>query len=468
MKSFFKSVGMAILGGAVVLGSYKMFFEEPQSPLSLSSDSQTTQLPVQQVAYTGSAPINTIDFTEAAERTVHAVVHVKNTTLAKGAVSMTDLMYGRTPYREAVGSGSGVIITQDGYIVTNNHVIANSTNLEVTLNNNKSYPAKVVGTDEKSDIALLKIETDEELPYVTFGDSNQVKIGEWVLAVGNPFNLNSTVTAGIISAKGRDLQGDSSQIQSFLQTDAAVNPGNSGGALVNTRGELIGINTAIASRTGSYVGYSFAVPSNNARKIIEDIMEYGFVQKGMLGISGRDLNGKLAGELGLKEAEGIYVGNVVEASGAAKAGVRVGDIITKINGMKIRNFADLTGFVNSKNPGDVVTAVVMRDGSAKQIQIEITKNNTVSVPQLEMELRNLNAQDKKVYGTKAGVKVERTTGSLARYDMRDYVITAINDNKVTDVDQLQRILRSIGARETVLIEMKNTSGEVERFRYTID
>jgi Do/DeqQ family serine protease len=468
MKSFFKSVGIAILGGAVVLGSYKMFFEQPQSKLSLSNDAQTSKLPVQQVGYTGSAPINTVDFTEAAERTIHAVVHVKNTTLAKGAVSMADLMYGRTPYREAVGTGSGVIITQDGYIVTNNHVIAKSTNLEVTLNNNKSYPAKLVGTDEKSDIALLKIETDEELPYMTFGDSNQVKIGEWVLAVGNPFNLNSTVTAGIISAKGRDLQGDSSQIQSFLQTDAAVNPGNSGGALVNTRGELIGINTAIASRTGSYVGYSFAVPSNNARKIIEDIMEYGFVQKGMLGISGRDLNGKLAGELGIKEAEGIYVGSVLEASGAAKAGVRVGDIITKINGIKIRNFADLTGFVNSKNPGDVVMAVVMRDGNAKQIKIEITKNNTVSVPQLEMDLRDLNAQDKKIYGTKAGVKVERTTGSLARYDMRDYVIIAINDNKVTDIVQLKSILRNIGAGETVLIEMKNTRDEVERFRYTID
>ncbi|MDP5100827.1 MAG: trypsin-like peptidase domain-containing protein, partial [Nonlabens sp.] len=345
MKSFFKSVGMAVLGGAVVLGSYKMFFEESELTSLTTSSEISNKLPVQQVAYTGSAPINTVDFTEAADRTIHAVVHVKNTTSASGAITMQDLMYGRTPSREAVGTGSGVIITQDGYIVTNNHVIAKSKNLEVTLNNNKSYPAKLIGTDEKSDIALLKIETDEELPYITFGDSNQTRIGEWVLAVGNPFNLNSTVTAGIVSAKGRDLAGDGSQIQSFIQTDAAVNPGNSGGALVNTRGELIGINTAIASRTGSYVGYSFAVPSNNARKIIEDIMEYGFVQKGMLGISGRDLNGKLAGELNLDQAEGIYVGNVVENSGAAEAGVRVGDIITKINGIKIRNFADLTGFV---------------------------------------------------------------------------------------------------------------------------
>lgn len=468
MKSFFKSVGMAVLGGAVVLGSYKMFFEESELPSLTTSSEISNKLPVQQVAYTGSAPINTVDFTEAADRTVHAVVHVKNTTSSSGVITMQDLMYGRMPSREAVGTGSGVIITQDGYIVTNNHVIAKSRNLEVTLNNNKSYPAKLIGTDEKSDIALLKIETDEELPYITFGDSNQTRIGEWVLAVGNPFNLNSTVTAGIVSAKGRDLAGDGSQIQSFLQTDAAVNPGNSGGALVNTRGELIGINTAIASRTGSYVGYSFAVPSNNARKIIEDIMEYGFVQKGMLGISGRDLNGKLAGELNLDQAEGIYVGNVVENSGAAEAGVRVGDIITKINGIKIRNFADLTGFVNSKNPGDIVNAIIIRDGKTKEIDIEITKNNTVSVPQLEMEVRNLNSQDKKTYNTKTGVKVERTTGSLARYNMTDFIITSINDTKVTNTDQLQSILRNLSSRETVLIEMKNSRGETERFRYTVD
>lgn len=466
MKSFLKSVGMAMLGGAVVLGSYKMFFEEPQSRITVAN-SNSQKLPVQQVSYTG-APINTVDFTEAAEQTVHAVVHVKNTTASRGVMTMADLMYGRMPLRESVGTGSGVIITQDGYIVTNNHVIAQSKNLEVTLNNNKTYPAKLVGTDERSDIALLKIETDEELPYVIFGDSNQTKIGEWVLAVGNPFNLNSTVTAGIVSAKGRDLDGDSSKVQSFIQTDAAVNPGNSGGALVNTRGELIGINTAIASRTGSYVGYSFAVPSNNARKIIEDIMEYGFVQKGMLGISGRDLNGKLAGELGLNQAEGIYIGEVVPNTGAAKAGLRKGDIITKINGLKIRNFADLTGFVNSKNPGDTVTAVVIRDGKSKEVAIEITKNTTLSIPQLEMDLRDLNSEEKKVYGTKKGVKVERTTGSLARYNMTDYIITAINDNEITSVNQLQQLVRNLGSRETVIIEMKNKKGEIERFRYTLD
>ncbi len=467
MKSFLKSVGMAMLGGAVVLGSYKMFFEEPQSRITVASSNNTQKLPVQQVSYNG-APINTVDFTEAAEQTVHAVVHVKNTTASRGAMTMADLMYGRMPSRESVGTGSGVIITQDGYIVTNNHVIAQSKNLEVTLNNNKTYPAKLVGTDERSDIALLKIETDEDLPYVIFGDSNQTKVGEWVLAVGNPFNLNSTVTAGIVSAKGRDLDGGGAKVQSFIQTDAAVNPGNSGGALVNTRGELIGINTAIASRTGSYVGYSFAVPSNNARKIIEDIMEYGFVQKGMLGISGRDLNGKLAGELGLNQAEGIYIGEVVPNTGAAKAGLRKGDIITNINGLKIRNFADLTGFVNSKNPGDTVTAIVIRDGKAKEIAIEISKNTTLSIPQLEMDLRDLNNEEKKVYGTKKGAKVERTTGSLARYNMTDYIITAINDNEITSVSQLQQIVRNLGSRETIIIEMKNKQGEIERFRYTLD
>lgn len=466
MKSIIKSIGMAALGGVMVLGSYKIFFEE--SPAVITAVAKESKTPLQQVAYTGSAPINTVDFTDAADATIHAVVHVKNTTLARGAATIADLYYGRSPYREAVGSGSGVIITQDGYIVTNNHVIAKSTNLEVTLNNNKTYKAKLVGADEKSDIALLKIETNEALPYVTFGDSDSTRIGEWVLAVGNPFNLNSTVTAGIVSAKGRDLKGDGTQIQSFIQTDAAVNPGNSGGALVNTRGELIGINTAIASQTGSYVGYSFAVPSNNARKIIENIMEYGFVQKGMIGISGRDLDGTFAGELGIKQTEGIYVANVVENSGAAKSGIRKGDIITKIDGIKIRNFADLTGFVNSKNPGDVVRATVYRDGNYKEMNIEITKNSTVSLSQIEMDVRNLTSKEKEAYKSKTGVKIERTLGNLARYDMNDYIITSINGTAVKDIDQLQNLLRNVSSRETILIEMKNSAGEVERFRYTVD
>ncbi len=312
MKSFIKTLGIAILGGAIVLGSYKFFFEENSQQFKYPETIQTKETtPVSSVNYLASSSIAGIDFTEAAEKTVHAVVHVKNKTIARVRQSWSDVRSGRVPYREAIGTGSGVIITEDGYIVTNNHVIENARELEVTLNNNKTYKATLIGTEPNSDIALLKIETDEILPYIIFGNSDQTKIGDWVLAVGNPFNLTSTVTAGIISAKGRDLDATDSNVQSFIQTDAAVNPGNSGGALVNINGELIGINTAIASKTGSYVGYSFAVPSNNARKIINDIMEFGFVQKGMLGIRGGDLNGNIAKELGINETEGIVVSEVV-------------------------------------------------------------------------------------------------------------------------------------------------------------
>ena len=471
MKSLIKNFGMAVLGGAVVLGTYKIAFE-PESQIAaqqsqqVANEVQTPVLPVKNVNYTNS--IEGIDFTEAAEKTVHAVVHVKNTTIARGGMSIADLMYGRTPYRQAVGTGSGVIITGDGYIVTNNHVIENAQSLEVTLNNNKTYKAELVGTEPNSDIALLKIEADEELPYVVFGDSNQAKIGEWVLAVGNPFNLTSTVTAGIISAKGRDLDERDRKMQSFIQTDAAVNPGNSGGALVNQNGELIGINTAIASRTGSYVGYSFAVPSNNARKIIEDLMEFGFVQKGMLGISGTDLNGNIADEMGIDESEGIYVAKVVENSGAAKANLKNGDIIKSIDGLKMKTFADLTGYISSKNPGDIVYVNYLRNGVQKQAQIEITKNNTVLIPQIEMEVRNLFKEDQKIFDTKKGVRITRTTGELSRYDMRDYIITKVNDYEITNIDDLQEILREVNPRETLLIQMKNSRGEVERFRYTID
>jgi len=469
MKSFIKTLGIAILGGAVVLGSYKFFFEEDllQHTYSKQKHIEDT-LPVSPVNYVTATSIAGVDFTQAAEKTVHAVVHVKNKTLARVPQSWSDLRSGRVPYREAIGSGSGVIITEDGYIVTNNHVIDKARDLEVTLNNNKTYKAQLIGTEPNSDIALLKIDTDEDLPYIVFGDSDQTKIGEWVLAVGNPFNLNSTVTAGIISAKGRDLDETDANVQSFIQTDAAVNPGNSGGALVNTNGELIGINTAIASKTGSYVGYSFAVPSNNARKIINDLMEFGFVQKGMLGISGGQLNGNIADELGIDESEGIFVSEVVENSGAAIAGLRSGDVITKIDDIQLQKFSDLTGYINSKNPGDVVVAKVLRNKNFIDVRIELTKNNTASIPSIGMNLRNLTDDDRKKFKVSDGVKIVATTGGLSRYDMSNYIITKINDEEVKNIEDVQQILRSLPPSATILIQMKNSAGETERFRYTMD
>ena len=277
MKKIASLLVVSVFAGAITLGGYKMFFEQHSYVFT-----ENTGTPFAPVSYTPTsakgAGINEVDFTTAAETTVNAVVHVKNVTINSGPKSIMDILYGYKPDAtpQIQGAGSGVIISPDGYIVTNNHVIDGASQLQVTLNNNTTYQATLIGTDPNSDIALIKIDADQKLPYLAFGDSDNTKIGEWVLAVGNPFNLTSTVTAGIVSAKARSLGGSN---QSFIQTDAAVNPGNSGGALVNTNGDLIGVNTAITSQTGSYVGYSFAVPSNIAKKVIDDILEYGNVQK---------------------------------------------------------------------------------------------------------------------------------------------------------------------------------------------
>ncbi|PIV48902.1 MAG: serine protease, partial [Flavobacteriaceae bacterium CG02_land_8_20_14_3_00_34_13] len=283
MKKYASLFIIAIFSGVITLGGYKFFMEKTST---LVSDNQKELAQFVPTNYTSTNFVEgtNIDFTFAAEKTVHAVVHVKNKTTTISPTNMYELLYGRGQEREVVGFGSGVIISPDGYIVTNNHVIANATQIEVVLNNNQTYIAELIGTDPKTDIALLKVKADSDLPYVPFANSNQIKIGEWVLAVGNPFNLTSTVTAGIVSAKARNLNEFDGNPQSFIQTDAAVNRGNSGGALVNIQGELVGINTAITSQTGAFIGYSFAVPSNIARKVVEDILEYGNVQRAVLGI----------------------------------------------------------------------------------------------------------------------------------------------------------------------------------------
>ncbi|MGB3591014.1 MAG: trypsin-like peptidase domain-containing protein [Nonlabens sp.] len=474
MKGFLKTLGAAILGGAIVLGTVELISDHDDQREPATTAAFFNELPVHDTAAqqvntgTSYAMMNDagIDFTEAAEKTVNSVVHVFNKTVTTGYRNRRDLYYGKKSQREAIGTGSGVIITPDGYIVTNNHVIDNATELRVTLNNRKEYKAELIGTEPGSDIALLKIETDEELPYVVFGDSDQTRLGEWVLAIGNPFNLTSTVTAGIISAKGRDLNEQDPVLQNFIQTDAAVNPGNSGGALVNTNGELIGINTAIASKTGSYVGYSFAVPSNNARKIIQDLMEYGSVQKGMLGIAGTPINGALANRDNLPVAEGILIGNIVPGSGADKAAARTGDIITYIDAIKVRSFADLSGYVGSKNPGDVVQIRVLRNGRELTLPVTITLNTTVTIPELDMQVRELNDAEKKLYKVSKGVKILRTVGELAaqQIDLSDYVITKINGEEVDNVDTLKSIMQDASRYRYQILEMKNSAGETERVR----
>ena len=315
------------------------------------------------------------DLTFAANKSIDAVVHVKNTSIVKDSDSWALQFFYGDDSRKKIGTGSGVIISPDGYIITNFHVIENSTEVIVTTNDNREYEAEIIGFDEINDIAVLKIDTDSNLDYIFFGDSDSTLIGEWVLAVGNPYNLNSTVTAGIISSKSRDLNEFDQKNQSFIQTDAAVNFGNSGGALVNIQGELIGINTLIQSMTGGYVGYSFAVPSNTVRKIFEDILEYGDVQKGLLGVRGVALRSSYSKQLKIDETEGFYIDVIEPGFGADNAGLQKGDIIKSVDDVKINRFSDLSGYLSSKRPGDRVSVKYIRDKQLITVSVTLKKDS---------------------------------------------------------------------------------------------
>ncbi|MEM5538112.1 trypsin-like peptidase domain-containing protein [Olleya sp. AS48] len=467
MKKMLTLVLVSVLGGAITLGTYKTFLEKDNAQIATNTiQDNPVFLPTNYKTTTTALAANDgISFTNAADKTVHAVVHVKNVALNTAQPTLQDLFYGRVPQKRQLGTGSGVIISPDGYIITNNHVIEDSQQLSVTLNDNRTLTAKIIGTDPKTDIALLKVESDEQLPYTTFGDSDTAKIGEWVLAVGNPFNLTSTVTAGIISAKSRDLSGQSTQ--SFIQTDAAVNPGNSGGALVNTAGELIGINTAITSQTGSYIGYSFAVPSNIAKKVVQDIMEFGNVQNGILGVIGGSLNSTYAEKLGVAETEGFYVDDVEEDTGAAEAGIKSGDIIKMIDNIKIKKFSDLRGFLDAKRPNDVVNVTLLRDGQTKEVAVTLLKNNTYILPVIGV-IKNAKPEDLKKYKTKNGVKITKVNGTYGQYLQREgieagNIITAINNVKVNTIEDVDNVLKNRDTYQPLSIELINSKGEKNRY-----
>ena len=460
MKRFSTLFLVSLLSGATTLGAYKLLFDNNgyfsknnNKIVTLATDSNNKNV--------GFSAEN-VDFTEAAEKTIHTVVHVKNVSRKTVTNPMLEYFYGYKggETQEQVGTGSGVIISEDGYIVTNNHVIKDASEIEITLNNKQSYKAKLIGTDSKMDIALLKIDADEKLPYTAFANSDSVKVGEWVLAVGNPYNLTSTVTAGIVSAKARNL--DTSGIQSFIQTDAAVNPGNSGGALVNTRGELIGINTMISSMTGSYVGYSFAVPSNIARKIIEDIMEFGNVQRGILGVEGGELNSTASKQLGIAETQGFYINEVTKNSGAEKSGLEKGDIIIKLDSQNVATYADLSGYINTKRPNDKVQVTFIRDGKNKVLPVILSKNEFFSTEFKGMELENISANDKKKYNLTYGVKIKSLTNeNLKQFEdeLKGNIILSIDNEKAKDVETVSKLLIKKEETQSVRIEMINKNGQ---------
>lgn len=432
----------------------------------------------QHVLYTADndGNIKPLDFTNTTEKVLDAVVHIKSIrTMGNGNTGQFQYRQLPDPFREffgdrfknapqvpdgrlqpqpMYGTGSGVIINQDGYIITNNHVIDNADEVEVTLYDNETYKATVIGTDPTTDLALLQIKADN-LKTMAMVNSDDVEVGEWVLAVGNPMGLNSTVTAGIVSAKARNININKEKfaVESFIQTDAAINPGNSGGALVNLEGNLIGINTAIASRTGTYNGYGFAVPSNIVTKVVEDILKYGSVQRGMLGVTIRTMDGTLAKEKDVDFSKGVWVENVGENSAADKAGIEEGDIITKVNDVLVNTSPRLQEIIASKRPGDKVKVTVKRDGKEKtfDVVLENSKGTTNIMKKEKKEVLNLLGADFETLDEEVaekldidgGVKVVRLYPGKIRKEtqMREgFIITHIDNKKVKDIEDVADVL----------------------------
>ena len=456
MKRFLGYLFVAILGGA----SFALINKAIESKETQSVSMVNERLPLVQASYEPHSAVIGPDFVDAANLTVHAVVHISAELKQKNKVyndffDMFNDFFNNPQYRyntPAIATGSGVIISPDGYIVTNNHVVQEASKLEITLNDRRSYKAKVIGTDPTTDLALIKIDADN-LPSLVFGNSDDVKVGEWVLAVGNPFNLTSTVTAGIVSAKARNINilGEVSAIESFIQTDAVVNRGNSGGALVNTEGELVGINAAIASNTGSYTGYSFAIPVNIVKKVIEDIRNFGEIQRAFLGISFQEIDSKFADEKGFSEVKGIYVQEVIDDGAAADAGIKQGDVIISVNDVQTNSKAELLEMIGTHRPGDKLKIVVMRDDKIKNFDVtlknrsgntDVVKKDNLNV--LGATFQTVSGDEMKSLNISHGVKVASLdTGKLSSAGIRQgFIIMYIDKEPVKTVDELKNYLDS--------------------------
>jgi len=483
MTNTLKLFAIGLLGGMLPLGVYLALpnlITTPHIDQSINSEGNVVS---QGTSFDFLSQLPPENFVAASENSLNSVVHVN--TKVETTSFQRDIFSeffngpgsGGQEYKQyGSGSGSGVIISTDGYIVTNYHVIDGATEIKITLNDNREYDAITVGTDPSTDIAVLKIK-EKNLVAIPIGNSDNVRVGEWVLAVGNPFNLTSTVTAGIVSAKARNInllqqkgQGGNVPIESFIQTDAAVNPGNSGGALVNTKGELIGINTAIASQTGSYAGYSFAVPVNLVKKVTQDLMSYGVVQRGYLGVQIADITQELKELKELPNIKGVYVAGVLDQGSAADAGVKEGDVILKIGGKTVNTVASLQEEIGRKKPGDKVPVTIRtskgyesiieivlknKDGNTKLISKEETNKNMA----LGATFRELSSKEKKELNISNGVKIESlSTGKLKSLGLQSgMTITKINNESVSSVEQLTTKLNSIN--RGVLLEIVTENGK---------
>jgi serine protease Do len=477
------AVMSSILGGIVALTGYQYFtknqtftsVEAIQQKAAYASFSDTT----------GLAVPDGLNFIHVAESTTPAVVHIKTSYIAETTRPNTrdeelfkyyygDPYGGNNQPREA--SGSGVIVTAGGYIVTNNHVVEKASKIQVVLNDKRTYDAKLIGTDPTTDLALIKIEGETNLPFVRYGNSDNVRVGEWVLAVGNPFNLTSTVTAGIISAKTRSINllrdKDNMAIESFLQTDAVVNPGNSGGALVNLRGELIGINTAIASPTGAYAGYSFAVPVSLVKKVIDDIMNYGQVQRGLLGVVIQDMTPELAKEKAVNFITGVYISAVNQGSAADLGGLKEGDIVTTINDIMIGSTSQLQEVVARYRPGDKLNVKYIRKGDTKEANVVlknklgdmaiVAKNDNSVKSKLGADLQPVSGGEMSVLEISGGAKIAKIfSGKLKEAGVREgFIITSIDKKPIATPEDVIRILEST-SNGGILIEGIYPNGKKE-------
>lgn len=469
-KGFKRIAGTVLLG--FIGGAMAIIAVMLVSAFRSHQDTYLPQTPVQSVAYSGAMSGVGPDFRPAAQKSIHAVVHIKTQYNQKSIYY--DDFFGMDPFfnffRQSpsnnyplVAAGSGVIVSENGYIVTNNHVVQNANTIEVTLNDKRSYTAKVVGTDPLSDLAVIKIE-EAGLPFLSYGNSDDVQVGEWVLAVGNPFNLTSTVTAGIVSAKARDIQilGDASAVESFIQTDAAVNPGNSGGALVNTNGDLIGINAAIASNTGSFTGYSFAIPSNLVSKVVNDLVEFGEVQRAYMGMSFVDVDGKLAKEKGISEIKGVYVESVIKDGAAEKAGIEVGDIILKIDDLYTNSKSELKEIIARHRPGDKVLVTIKHGGNQKVVDVELQNRNGATglvktdpaeiTSALGAEFETCSKEEMSRLGLSHGLKIKKLdSGKLWNAGIKEgFIILFIDQKPIKTIEDITEALQ--GKTGGILIE----------------
>ena len=468
---------LVLLGSAIGAGIYANFFEKqyvylPQPALPTSFSSYTEAVEAEPPKASDTQMTTLPDFVVASELARPAVVHIKSRYEVRRNSKDTDFF--SNPFKDyfdddsgdapqGMASGSGVLISADGYVATNNHVIEDADKVEVTLFDNRTFSARVIGTDIATDLALLKLDA-KDLPHLTFGNSDDVKVGQWVLAVGNPMDLTSTVTAGIVSAKGRNinlLRADSEfAIESFIQTDAAVNKGNSGGALVDMDGDLIGINTAIASRTGYYAGYSFAIPATIARKVMEDLLAFGEVRRGFLGVSIQPVDATLAERYSLSVLKGAYVSQVNEDLGAAEAGIRRGDVIVSVNGKEVGSSSELQEQVSRYRPGDRIRVKAFRGEMEKEFMVvlkQITRNNFLASDEPTGELnykgsvfRPLTVDELRDLDIESGVRVDIAGEKMDKGGIQEgFVITEVDGVKIQDLDELEEALKASGEYITI-------------------